>query len=139
MIHYYDEKGNIRVELLSVESIAFADKFVNPQGNEKGLNSSQLRRFYGDFKSLEKKFESKSRDGNEEEVFLKILPLIKMVRSKVAYACPEPPGKPKIPKAFATWLSDNVIAIESVKDFKTFLLYFEAVVGFCYGVGMKDS
>jgi CRISPR-associated protein Csm2 len=62
-----------------------------------------------------------------------------MVRSKVAYACPSPPGKPKIPKAFADWLSDNVIAIESVKDFKTFLLYFEAVVGFCYGVGMKDS
>ncbi|QLA19331.1 type III-A CRISPR-associated protein Csm2 [Desulfolutivibrio sulfoxidireducens] len=139
MSRYYDDKGNIRKELLSDEAIALAESFVNPQRGEKELNSSQLRRFYGEFKSIEKKLEFKSRSDKEENAFLSILPLIKMVRSKVAYACPAPPGKPKIPGSFAKWLSDNVIAIESVKDFKTFLLYFEAVVGFCYGVGMKDS
>ena len=60
-----------------------------------------------------------------------------MVKSKVAYA--SNPSNPKIPDAFKLWMTQNVDAIETVKDFEAFMLHFEAVVGFCYGLGISNS
>jgi len=56
--------------------------------------------------------------------------------------CPLPILKAK--KAINSINSGEVLRIiatdpGSVKDFEAFMLLFEAVVGFCYGFGMKNN
>ena len=133
---YFDDKGNIRPELLGTESENVAKDFLSSKQG-KALNSAQLRRFYGDMKNLERKLEFRQQDESENDRFFKILPLVKMVRSKVAYA--SNPRNAKIPQAFKTWMDKNIDAINTAEDFKAFMLHFEAVVGFCYGLGMSNS
>ncbi|MCD6487302.1 MAG: type III-A CRISPR-associated protein Csm2 [Syntrophobacterales bacterium] len=137
---YFDENGNIRSELLDEEAKALADSLMVPQkerdgsvrrnrqGNvlpdaKKTLNSAQLRKFYNDFKQLEKKV--------AKQDFEKVKPLIKMVKSKASYA--SNPSNPKIPPQFKQFLINNVDSINSKEEFEAFMLYFEAVVGFYYG------
>jgi CRISPR-associated protein Csm2 len=47
-----------------------------------------------------------------------------MVKSKVAYS------REKIPSTFENFMNESITAIQTEKDFKAFMLHFEAVVGF---------
>ncbi len=133
MIQYFDKDGNIRAELLDGEAKKIAESFIrripdNRRGGTRvdqrqSLTAAQLRRFYGDFKQLQKKASAQG--------FGKVRPLIKMAKSKAAYAAN--PGNPKIPETFRKFITDNVDAIHEEKDFDAFMLHFEAVVGFFYG------
>jgi len=118
--NYHDEKGNIRKELLNEDAEKRAREF-----KASTLTLTQLRKFYNEFKGLEKRVNAKD--------FESVLPLIKMVRSRAFYAS----NGNKIPKSFKDFLVKNVEAINEKKDFEAFLLHFEAVVGFCYGMGLK--
>lgn len=139
---YYDD-DILRKDLLDKEALAAADSFLfltdnDGKRNKKKdpLTSAQLRRFYGEFKTLEKKFRHTVRKPEDKEPeFRKILPLVKMVKSKVEYSL----GTKKVPIDFAKWMKKHVNAINGYEDFEAFLLHFEAVVGFCYGLGMKES
>jgi CRISPR-associated protein Csm2 len=128
---YFDQAGNIIVELLDQKAKTLAEGFVvrNPKDPKKvifkqTLHSAQLRRFFGEFRQLEKKV--KSMD------FEKVKPLIKMVKSKASYAAN--PDNPKIPESFKKFLINNIDEINTRKDFEAFMLHFEAVVGFFYGI-----
>ena len=116
------EKGIIKKELLDKEANKVANDIMN---GEPRLSVTQLRRFYGEFKSLEKKYHFHR---NKIDV---ILPLVKMVKSKAAYAA----DQRKIPHSFRKFLDTYVDYIEDDKEFEAFMLFFEAVVGFCYGTG----
>jgi CRISPR-associated protein Csm2 len=131
---YFDGE-NIRKELLSSEAEGAAKQFVAGSGSvEKPITTAQLRKFYNEFKGLEKKLQFRAKTPDlEETAFKGVLPLVKMVKSKVAYAS----GGNKVPRSFADWLNQHVESINSAREFKAFLLHFEAVVGFCYGFGMK--
>jgi len=129
MSYFFDEKGNIKSALLDEDARGWAESFVQSSGRGKELTSAQLRKFYNEFKALEKKVESKGFDST--------LPLIKMVKSKAAYSAN--PNNRKIPSKFKEFLWKNIDAINEEKDFKAFILLFEAVVGFCYGIGMKNN
>lgn len=137
-MNYFDGE-HIRKELLSSEAEDAAKRFVvkNDRGfldTRRSITSAQLRKFYNEFKGLEKKLQFRAKTADvEESAFRGILPLVKMAKSKVAYAS----GGNKVPRSFAEWLNANVDAINSASDFKAFLLHFEAVVGFCYGCGLK--
>lgn len=131
MSRYYDDNNNIRTELLDTQAEKLAQSFVeknprNPQKliQKKSLSSAQLRRFFGEFRQLEKKVRALGFD--------RVKPLIKMIKSKASYAAN--PSNPKIPREFKQFLIENVNAIESEDDFKAFMLHFEAVVGFFYGI-----
>ena len=130
MSYFFDEKNILKPDLLDGVARNFAKAFVKPDKG-KPLNSAQLRRFYNEFKGLEKKL--KAND------FRSTLPLIKMVKSKAAYACPPNPKDQKIPSAFRDFLIKSVNEINEERDFGAFLLLFEAVVGYCYGFGMKKN
>lgn len=101
---YFDNDGNIRVELLDREASDQAGKFFvqfhdkrtgrKKPDLKKSLTSAQLRKFFGEFKQLEKKVDS--------EGFNKVKPLIKMVKSKAAYA--SNPSNQKIPQTFKNFL-----------------------------------
>jgi len=138
MVKYFidENKELIKAELLDVDAKAIAETFVerfrSGEINEKGaktLSSAQLRRFYGDFKQIEKKVNTHG--------FAKVKPLIKMVKSKAAYAS-NPKRQGRITDTFKKFLQDNVDAINDEKDFMAFMLHFEAVVGFYYGLGVSN-
>ena len=136
---YFDDSGkNIRPELLNEEAQAAANQFVVKRRDGRGIadrdsiKNSQLRRFFSEFKGLERRLNQQS--GDPEEAFKSIKPMVKMANAKVEYA----KARRVVPQAFVTWLQDHVRSIETARDFNAFLLHFEAVVGFCYGLNPKD-
>jgi len=130
---YFNESGVIKAELLDETAMekakSFLEYYFDKRKQQKRLNermslsSAQLRRFYGEFKRLEKKVKA--------EGFDKVKPLIKMTKSKASYAANRPNP---IPETFKTFIIDNVNEINSQRDFEAFMLHFEAVVGFFYGI-----
>jgi len=133
---YYKDNA-INPDLVTSRAQEWADKFA-PKGDNrrpgasKPINSAQLRRFYGDVKTLEMRWQN-SKD--KARAFRDILPMIKLLKAKAAYAN----KRMLVPDSFKNWIWENVDMINEEKDFKAFLLYFEAVVGFCYGNGLKDN
>lgn len=128
---YFDQSGNIQTELLDEGAKTLAESFVkrNPRNprrllHRESLSSAQLRRFFSEFRQLEKKVNVMGFD--------KVKPFVKMVKSKASYAAN--PSNPKIPQSFKDFLVKNVDAINGEEDFKAFMLHFEAVVGFYYGI-----
>ncbi len=123
--YYRDpQKTVIREDLLDKRAHELAKGFAQG-GNEYGkkVSSSQLRNFFSDVRSLEAKIES----GNFEA----FRPHIKMLKAKVAYAL----DRGKVSDAFKNFISKCVDLIEDEKDFKAFVLFFEAIVGYFYGEG----
>ena len=132
---YYKTDGSLDPKWVDSEALAVARKLVmkNSYGktDKDSIKSSQLRKFYADVKSLERTWEYQ---GRSEAAFLGVLPQIKILKAKAAYAR----GRGVVPPAFTQWINSHVDAVSTAADFKAFLLHFEAVVGFCYGEGLKD-
>lgn len=143
---YLDKNGTIRVELLDAEAEKKAESFIvytfNRKNNEKmrnkkkSLSSAQLRKFFSEFRQLEKRVNAEKK-ADPEQGFYKVKPLIKMVKSKASYS--GNPDNSKIPETFKNFIIDNVNAIDTEKDFRAFMLHFEAVVGFYYGMGVSNN
>lgn len=136
-MRYFDQSGNIQTELLDEGAKTLAESFVkrNPRNpkrliDKESLSSAQLRRFFSEFRQLEKKVDVMGFD--------RVKPLVKMVKSKANYAANRPANS--IPKSFKEFLVSNVDQINTQKDFKAFMLHFEAVVGFFYGIeGVRSN
>ena len=132
---YYKTDGSLDPKWVDSEALAVARKLVmkNSYGktDKDSIKSSQLRKFYADVKSLERTWEYQ---GRSEAAFLGVLPQIKILKAKAAYA----QGRGVVPPAFTQWMNSHVDAVSTAADFKAFLLHFEAVVGFCYGEDLKD-
>lgn len=132
---YYKTDGSLDPKWVDSEALAVARKLVmkdfSGRPDRNNIKSSQLRKFYADVKSLERTWEYQ---GRSEAAFLGVLPQIKILKAKAAYA----QGRGVVPPAFTQWMNSHVDAVSTATDFKAFLLHFEAVVGFCYGEGLKD-
>lgn len=132
-----DEKRNVPKELVTSEAEKVARSFVvKKDKREKKITSHQLRRFYNEFKTLERKLAHKTSDQQigEEDAFQQILPLVMLNIPKVKYVA----SRGLVPREFQKWLELCLNKIKDVEAFRAFLLHFEAVVGFCYGFGLKD-
>ncbi|MBQ4567054.1 MAG: type III-A CRISPR-associated protein Csm2 [Desulfovibrio sp.] len=134
-MYYNDDQTTLDTKWVDTEALAVAKKLVTKDFNGKpdrnSIKSSQLRKFYADVKSLERSWEYQ---GCSDAAFCGILPQVKILKAKAAYA----QGRGVVPSAFTQWVSKHVDAVSKPSDFKAFLLHFEAVVGFCYGEGLKD-
>ena len=95
------------------------------------VNSSQIRKFFGEIKNLYLRMEH-GRSWNELE------PLFRMVKSKAWYSS-KSNGSSSIPDTFRAFITDNIDRVGDEKDFKAFVLYFEAVLGFAYGMGLVNK
>ncbi len=134
---YEDEKKEIiKVGFLDNAARNWAKSFIDPkqpkdyrQRNPK-LTSAQLRKFHIEAKELEERVKNLP-----DEEFPKLRPLVKMLKSKVAYACPNTGKDRKVPDEFRKYIEEMVDNINDRKDFMAFALCFEAVVGFFYGQG----
>ena len=92
-----------------------------PEGRQK-LTKSQIRRFFHEVKNLGLRLE-------QGRPWTQVEPLFRMLRSKAAYAS----GTNKVPREFSAFIADNVERVKDEHDFKAFILYFEAVVGYADG------
>lgn len=138
--YFYEDEARevINEKLLTDKAKSWAESFINPkqpadrwQRNPK-LTSAQLRKFHIEAKELEERVKNLK---NPDEEFPKLRPLVKMLKSKVAYACPNTGKDRKVPEEFRKFIEDMVENINDRKDFMAFALCFEAVVGFFYGQG----
>ena len=120
-----DGDDTINAELLATHAERQAEQLA------RSINSAQLRRFFGDFKDLVRRL----RHG---ENFGRLLPMIKMLRSKVYYAS-RSGGQQRIDRSFAEFVLGCIDEVRDEKTFKGTALYFEAVVGYMYGMGLKDG
>lgn len=130
MVKFLDEKGDIRKEVVGKEAQNWADKLTA----RRKLTSHQLRRFYNEFKTLERKLEHKTANQgvDEQQAFDEVLPLVMLTLPKLLYA----KERGVAPEEFASWLKGCLEGIKGdVKNFRAFMLHFEAVLGFCYGTG----
>lgn len=141
MPHYFFQDENreqLKESFLTGDAMKWAKSFLSPKRPEDRrlanpkLNSAQLRKFHNEAKELEERVKNLS---DPEKDFVKIRPIVKMLKSKVAYACPSNGRDRKVPEEFRKFIEVMVDNIEDHKDFRAFALCFEAVVGFFYGEG----
>ena len=112
-------------KLVTAEAEKIANELVGNNPRKPDLKSSQLRKFYMEVKSLERKVEA--------EGFEKIKPLIKMLKVKVNYQR----GRGLVPPKFVEFITKCVDNVNDREDFKDFVMHFEAVVGYYYGKAEK--
>lgn len=108
-------KGQINPDLFSTEAELLAN-LVYKESTKKLNNPTQIRKFYDEvlrFKSNTDEFEV-------------LLPYIKMLNAKAAYAM----GRDLISKSFKDFISTSIKEIESRGDFEVFANFFEAFIGF---------
>ena len=135
-MYYQDDGKTMETRWVDSEALKVARALVphgyNGKPDKNAINSSQLRKFYADVKNLERTWQGQ---GEADTAFLGILPQIKMLKAKAVYA----QSRKTVPPSFTEWMNKHVDAISTPADFRAFLLHFEAVVGFCYGEGLKDN
>lgn len=126
--YYSDEKKETLDHSLFDNALKVAKSFFDSQGNK--ISGSQLRKFYDEVKSLEKKIGKIGWNS--------VFPLMKMLKSKILYAtAPTKINKKEkeVYNNFKNFIIENIDSIKDEKDFKAFCLYFEAVVGYYFGEG----
>ncbi|GAB4172050.1 MAG: hypothetical protein Kow00108_06600 [Calditrichia bacterium] len=142
-LNFYDQNGKVRAELLDKEAEELAKKLVKKvqAGNRKklvGVSKHQFRRIFDEFKRLDKVLKEKN---NWDEV----LPLIKLIRSKVAYSVArlkptntryeDSRTESECYEFYQKFLFQLINNINTEEDFRTALLVLEAVYGFYYQYG----
>ncbi|RMG24666.1 MAG: type III-A CRISPR-associated protein Csm2 [Methanobacteriota archaeon] len=126
MIQFYKD-GALDPDLVQDQALKWARSFLK---DKKPLTMSQLRKFYGEVLDIE----AKKKAGAD---FKHLLPLIKMMKSKAAYAYSNGGSNQKIPRSFKEFIDIMIDSVNEPKDFDAFKLVFEAVVGYSVGEGVR--
>jgi CRISPR-associated protein Csm2 len=108
--------------LLTNEPQALVGQLFNSRNMKKDISASQMRRFYDDFLLLQKK----AKGLDEEEFKKEILPLIRFSKAKMAYNV----AREVLPLEFMQGMEPYIEKVASKKDFDTFLLFYQALIGF---------
>lgn len=104
--------------IVDIPASKWAEWLAKKNGGNVG--PTQLRRFYQDIKAIE----ARSKGDSD---FDSLRPLIKLLKSKTAYAR----GRKKVPQGFYDLIDKCVAkAQENEDEFRGFVMFFEALVGF---------
>lgn len=126
---FSDEKGNLREELITIEAEEIAKTFVIDR-----LSTSQLRAFFNEVKAINNRLDDKEENWNS------IYPSILLIKSKIEYRAVKDDKmlnfKEFLLKSVAFIQKENR-AGKGYKTFKDFVIFFEAIVGYSYGLGLK--
>lgn len=103
-----------------------AEKWANDIGaGRDGVQNTQIRKFFDQVLDLNNK--AKHSDDFEGEV----LPFVKMLNSKVAYASSRnSAGGKLINKTFVDMMNSCINQVDSKESLGVFKLFFESVIGF---------
>lgn len=105
-------------ELFNQTAKQWAEKICDKRGKDCHVKSTQLRNFYEKVMELE--------DRAKKEPFEEVLPFVKMLNSKVAYAR----TRGHVSNDFVDMMSQCIAQVNDVEALKRFKLFFEAVLGF---------
>jgi CRISPR-associated protein Csm2 len=112
--------------------------FIKPAKDHE-LHGSQLRKYHKEARSLEGKYHSLAENqSGRRKRFDELLPLVKLLKAKVAYACPSNAKERKVPDEFRKFMEEMIDNITDAKDFEAFTKVFEAAVGYFYGEGGRQ-
>lgn len=118
------------------------DTLAEQQAQSLEINSSQLRKYFGETKDLYRQFNALTaavHDSTEKQRIYheQVEARFKMLRSKVAYAM----GRQtlRLDRNFAMFLQEGIKKVQNHQHFVRFVMHFEAVVGFMYGQGKVKS
>lgn len=90
-----------------------------------GVKNTQIRKFFDQVLELEK------NSNNSENFEGEVLPFVKMLNSKVAYAgARKSAGGNLINQEFINMINSCVKQVNDPESLRTFKLFFEAVIGF---------
>lgn len=114
-------------ELFNQTALSWAEKIGAEKG---GVQNTQMRKFYDQVLNLHQK----AKPMNDEDFESDLLPFVKMLNSKVAYASTRNSGGGKIVNSeFVRMMNSCINQVSTKKDLNTFKLFFEAVIGFHKG------
>lgn len=130
----YLKDGIIREELITEEAEKIA-KLFSPDDFRNKLSTSQLRAFFNEVKAIKNRVKD---DGSNYNI---VFPLILMLKSKAEYKGNSKGNSSKIPAVFKDFLIANIDRLSKDKKegngkvaFDAFVMFFEAVVGYFYGI-----
>lgn len=118
------------LELFNTVAEDYANKISD------GVQNTQIRKFY----DYVLEYNEKSRNLTNEEFKADILPFIKMLNSKVAYASTRTSGGKKLVNdAFVNMMKECILSVKEKDDLANFKLFFEAVIGFHKSLESKNK
>lgn len=124
------ENGDFKFDLANITAKIFdttAQKWSRVIANaDKGVEKHQLRNFYDKVLELEEKAINTSDENDEFKS--KVLPFVKMLNSKVAYAKNKQQGS--VNQAFVVFMNEAIRQIVDKATFGNFKFLFEAIIGF---------
>jgi len=115
-------------ELFSTTAEELAKK-INGERTTKINNPTQIRKFFEEVIRFQGLIQS------NPEQFSELLPYIKMLNAKAAYAA----GRDLIGVEFKSFLSDSLKQVNAREDFEIFCSFFEAFLGFYKYYAEKDK
>lgn len=120
MSYYTDQaKQILKADLVDKEAQDWARSFPE-------LKSTQMRRFYDEFKAIERKILMGKDVQEQQACFERDRALIMMFKAKAVYA-----EKRKVaPRKFTEFIFNHMASIKDLRDFQAFIKVFEAVVAF---------
>ncbi|HDR1865199.1 TPA: type III-A CRISPR-associated protein Csm2 [Pasteurella multocida] len=95
------------------------------KSNKNANNTTQLRKFYGELAMWNDRVQLYKTDRNAK--FNELLPFIKMMKAKVAYARSRKHIDDQFLRIFSRCI-DEITSVDTLKDAK---LFMEAVMGYC--------
>jgi CRISPR type III-A-associated protein Csm2 len=126
---FRDDQNRLRRDLLVKDAKKWADDIYSGS-----VSYTQLRKFYSEALALKSRMEEKVSEKGKEEGFKEMEALVGMLISKANYS--------KIKSKFLkdkkkyqneelfNFINTCITAVHSEQDFKDFVLFFEAVLGF---------
>lgn len=120
-----ESKDTLRKELVSTEA-------KNIAKNMK-ITNTQLRGFFNELKRLKQKYVDEN-EKNLDKLHIELL----ILKSKLEYK----KGGKKISDEFSEFMEKNfdiVIKENTMQSYKDFLIFFETVLGYMYGLGGIDN
>ncbi|MFN3480400.1 MAG: type III-A CRISPR-associated protein Csm2 [Thermodesulfovibrionales bacterium] len=120
MIFWKDKKNKlIKPDLFSTDAENLAKK-VSEEGTKTCNKRSQIRKFYDEVLNFS------IRVGKDPAEFEKMLPYLKMLNAKAAYA----KGRGLISDSFKNFISNSLQQVNDKDDFEVFVGLFEAFMGY---------
>jgi CRISPR type III-A-associated protein Csm2 len=107
-----------------------AEEVARTMSGKDKMEKNQIRKFYDDFKILERRLNEK-QDANEEWFKKELLPHIKFVKTKIAYnASRKANNKQLVTKEFKEYMDKQIDEIKTISDFKNFLMHYQAILAY---------
>lgn len=121
------DKKIIDPDLFSSKAEKLALTIFEDQQASRGKQNkpTQLRKFYDEVIRFGSMLQGLSVEQQKEE-FDRILPYLKMLNAKAAYA----QGRDLVSKNFKDFIANSLIKIEDKDDFEAFAGFFESFMGF---------